>query len=60
MAASATAPGLPWQFASTYGFSEGNSREMDGAAMVQALNNQHIVTAQADPKMAAQGNGWEG
>lgn len=30
---------------------------MDGAALVQALNNQHIVTVQAGFKMAPVGNG---
>lgn len=60
MGASATAPGLPWQCASTRSFSEGRSREMDGAAAARALHNQHIVTARAGPKMAAEGNGWAG
>lgn len=30
---------------------------MDGTALEQALNNQHIVTVQAAPKMASVGNG---
>lgn len=38
---------------------EGNAREMDGTASVQALNNRHIVTVQADSKMAPVGNGWQ-
>lgn len=33
---------------------------MDGAAAARALHNQHIVTARAGPKMAAEGNGWAG
>lgn len=43
-----------------HGFSEGRSREMDRAAVARTLSNQHIVTARAGPKMAAEGNGWAG
>lgn len=33
---------------------------MDRAAVARTLSNQHIVTARAGPKMAAEGNGWAG
>lgn len=38
---------------------EGNARETDGTALVQALNNQHIVTVQTDSKMAPMGDRWQ-